>query len=85
MSTPIVPHPPRSKTLREFAEAHRLNDKVVRDLITNGQLVARTVGRQVIIIEDDERAWLSSLPSVLDDQPRKARAKPTASSAKQEG
>lgn len=85
MSTSIVPRPPLSKTLREFAEAHRLTDKVVRDQITNGHLVARKVGREVIIIEADERAWLASLPSVLDDQPpRKVRAKP-APSAKQEG
>lgn len=74
MSTQTTTPPPRSKTLREFADAHRLTDKTVRDLITTGQLIARKVGRYVIIPEDDERAWLASLPPVVENPKPKAKA-----------
>lgn len=70
MSTEQVPAPPRSKRLTQFAEAHGLDAKTVRDLIVTGALVARKVGRYTIITEDDERAWLASLPLAVPN-PRK--------------
>jgi hypothetical protein len=66
------PNPPRSKRLRQFADAHGLDDATVRKLILSGDLVARKVGRITIITEDDERAWLASLPLAVP-QPRRTR------------
>jgi predicted HicB family RNase H-like nuclease len=63
---------PRSKRLRQFADSHGLDDATVRKLILAGDLVARRVGRITIITEDDERAWLASLPlAVPNPRPRK--------------
>lgn len=85
-TTATIPPRPRSKTLKEFSDSHRLDAATARGLILSGALIAKKVGRLTIITEDDERAWLASLPSVLDDDPpKKPRAKAAAPSAKQEG
>ncbi|GMV28567.1 MAG: hypothetical protein AMXMBFR59_06920 [Rhodanobacteraceae bacterium] len=70
MSTESNTPAPRSKRLAQFGEAHGLDAKTVRDLIVTGELIARKVGRYTIITEDDERAWLASLPLAVPN-PRK--------------
>ena len=65
-----TPSTPRSKHITRFAEDHGLDAKTVRDLIVTGELIARKVGRYTIITEDDERAWLASLPLAVPN-PRK--------------
>lgn len=70
LSTPTADTPrPRSKRLQQFAHDHGLDNATVRRLIVTGALVARKVGRITIITEEDERAWLASLPLAVP-QPR---------------
>lgn len=72
---PTPPPPrPRSKRLQQFALDHGLDHATVRRLIVTGALVARRVGRITIICEDDERAWLASLPLAVPQPLEPAKA-----------
>lgn len=75
MTSTNIPPPPRSKTLKVFAESHNMDAATVRGLILSGDLIAKKVGRLTIITEEDERAWLSSLPlAVPNPKPRNRSA-----------
>lgn len=65
---------PRSKGLKKFAADHDLDNQTVRDLIISGQLIAKKAGRVTIITDEDERAWLASLPLAVPNPKPKAKA-----------
>ena len=50
-----------SRTIRGFADAHKLSTITVYRLIRRGELVAHKVGRRTIVTAKAEAAWLAAL------------------------
>lgn len=50
-----------SRTIRGFADAHKLSTITVYRLIRRGELVAHKVGRRTIVTATAEAAWLAAL------------------------
>lgn len=48
-------------------EAADVGRTSVYEAIRSGDLVARKLGRRTIILDDDLRAWLASLPLATED------------------
>ena len=55
---------PRAFTIRETCVAGAAGRTAVYDAIRNGTLRARKRGRKTVVLEDDLRAWLESLPVI---------------------
>jgi hypothetical protein len=68
--TDRAPHSPRlAYGIQEFADATCLSYETVRQAILRNELVARYVGRKAVILHEEGRAWLQSLP----DRPQPSR------------
>lgn len=53
---------PASRSVAEIATAHKVGVATVWRAIARGELRARKLGRRTLVLLEDERAWLDSLP-----------------------
>ena len=52
---------PLSTSVRDVAALTSLSEYEIRNAINKGDLPARKVGRRLVILTDDLRAWLEAL------------------------
>lgn len=57
---------PVAHTILDVAKAARLGRSKIYEEIRHGRLKARKIGSRTIILDDDLRSWLASLPSASD-------------------
>jgi excisionase family DNA binding protein len=57
-------------TIAEACAAARVGRTVLYELIRDGKLPARKCGRRTVVLADDLRRWIESLPAV---QPKPSR------------
>ena len=57
-------HTPLAFSIAEACAIARAGRTAIYQAIRDGQLVARKRGRRTIILSDDLRRWLDSLPAV---------------------
>jgi excisionase family DNA binding protein len=53
-----------ASSISTFCERHDIGRSTVYEEIKKGRLRAVKVGRRTLITDEDERAWLASLPSL---------------------
>jgi len=59
---------PLAYTIAEACAAARVGRTVLYELIRDGQLPARKYGRRTVILADDLRHWIESLPTIKPKQ-----------------
>jgi excisionase family DNA binding protein len=55
-----------SISVRDAAASTSLSEYEIRNAINSGHLEARRLGRRIVILTDDLKAWLEALPKVGD-------------------
>jgi hypothetical protein len=62
-----------ASSIQEFSRNNRISRAQTYKEIASGRLIARKVGTRTIIIDEDEAAWLRSLPKMrataVDERP----------------
>lgn len=61
---------PLAYTIAEACAATRVGRTVLYELIRDGKLPARKCGRRTVILADDLRRWIESLPTIQPAQPK---------------
>ena len=59
---------PLALTVSEACAAARIGRTVLYELIRDGKLPARKCGRRTIVLADDLRRWIESLPAIQPTQ-----------------
>jgi hypothetical protein len=79
MSTTPKEAPPTS--IAAFARRNGISERTVYAELKKRRLVARKVGDRTLILPEDERAWLESLPRFVGEATQRGRRRATATAA----
>lgn len=61
---------PLAYTVAEACAAARVGRTVLYELIRDGKLPARKCGRRTVVLADDLRRWVESLPPIQPSGPK---------------